>query len=75
MAFFRQEYFQQVAGPVKRVWLTYGPNGASRGIATLQFANAASGAKAMEQKGTKVDGRSIRVSSPRHHHFQPLTKR
>ena len=40
----------------------YGPNGQSRGIASVVFANAASAVKAVaELNGVKVDGRPMKV--------------
>jgi THO complex subunit 4 len=43
------------------VILTYGPNGQSRGVATIIFVKPSSGAKALEQNGTVVDKKTLRV--------------
>jgi hypothetical protein len=60
--YFPQDYFQQTVAPVKKVLLVYGPNGQSRGIASVVFANAASSAKAVaELNGVKVDNRPMKV--------------
>jgi len=60
--YFPQDYFQQTVAPVKKVLLVYGPNGQSRGIASVVFANAASAAKAVaELNGVKVDNRPMKV--------------
>jgi len=49
-------------GPVKRVELSYGPGGASRGIANILFARSESATKAVaECNGIPVDGRPIKV--------------
>lgn len=51
-------------GPVKRVELSYGPGGASRGIANIIFVRSESATKAVaECNGVPVDGRPIKVSS------------
>lgn len=42
--------------------MVYGPNGQSRGIATVIFGNAASAAKAVKElNGVKVDGKPMKV--------------
>jgi hypothetical protein len=57
-----QEYFSGTVGPVKRAYLTYGPDGQSRGIATIVFSGAASAAKAAKElDAVAVDGRPMRV--------------
>lgn len=62
-----QDYFSKVIGPVKKVLLTYGPNGKSRGVATIIFANADSASKAVKtQNNIKVDQRPMRVSASCH---------
>jgi len=49
-------------GPVKRVELSYGPGGASRGIANIVFARSESATKAVDEcNGIPVDGRPIKV--------------
>ncbi|KAF4540467.1 RNA recognition motif containing protein [Lasiodiplodia theobromae] len=57
-----KEYFAKSVGPVKKVLLTYGPNGQSRGVATVIFTkpNAAAEAAAAHN-GLKVDNRPMRV--------------
>ena len=58
-----QDYFGKTIGPTKKVLLTYGPTGKSRGVATIIFADPAAGAKAASQlDGVKVDQRAMRVS-------------
>lgn len=60
--YFQQDYFQQTVAPVKKVLLVYGPNGQSRGIASVVFGNAGSAVKAVaELNGVKVDGRPMKV--------------
>ncbi|KAI9893408.1 MAG: hypothetical protein M1814_006705 [Vezdaea aestivalis] len=57
-----KDYFAQTIAPVKRVQLTYGPNGQSRGVATVVFFANDSASKAMTaMNGVKVDGKSIKV--------------
>jgi len=57
-----KDYFVQTIGPIKKVSLTYGPNGQSRGVATIIFSNAAAAAEAAKLlDGTKVDGRPMKV--------------
>lgn len=49
-------------GPIKRVELSYGPGGASRGIANITFPRAELAAKAVEHcNGIKIDHRPIKV--------------
>ncbi len=59
--FFLQDYFGKSVGPVKRAYLTYGPNGASRGIATIFFSNPNSANDALRLNGIKVDQRPMKV--------------
>ncbi|OCK80624.1 hypothetical protein K432DRAFT_327907 [Lepidopterella palustris CBS 459.81] len=57
-----KEYFTKTIGPVKKVLLTYGPTGQSRGVATIIFskpASAAEAAKALD--GVKVDNRPMKI--------------
>ena len=59
-----QDYFSQTVGNVKRAMLTYGPNGRSRGIATIVFRNGDGAQKAAKSlDGVKVDNKAMRVSS------------
>ncbi|KAF1989494.1 hypothetical protein K402DRAFT_273732 [Aulographum hederae CBS 113979] len=46
---------------VQRVVLAYGPNGKSRGSATVTFRNIDLATKALEQNETKVDGKPMKV--------------
>jgi THO complex subunit 4 len=47
---------------VKKVMLTYGPSGRSRGTATIVFAKSGSAAQAArELNGVKVDNRAMKV--------------
>ena len=49
-------------GHVKRAMLTYGPNGVSRGIATIVFSKAGSANDALVQlNGMLVDKRPMKV--------------
>jgi THO complex subunit 4 len=57
-----KEYFQKTIGPVKRVELSYGPGGVSRGIANITFVRSESAVKAVEEcNGIPVDKRPIKV--------------
>jgi THO complex subunit 4 len=57
-----QDYFTQTVGNVQRVILAYGPNGRSRGDATIIFRKGDAGQKAVKQlDGVKVDGKPMRV--------------
>ena len=57
-----QDYFGKTIAPAKKVLLTYGPTGKSRGVATIIFADPNAGAKAAAQlDGVKVDQRAMRV--------------
>lgn len=53
-------------GPIKTCFLTYGPNGQSRGIATIVFNKPGSAVQAATQlNGVKVDNRPMKVVSPK----------
>ncbi|KAI9841800.1 MAG: hypothetical protein M1837_000394 [Sclerophora amabilis] len=57
-----KEYFTKSVGPVKKVLVTYGPNGVSRGVATIIFNKADAANKALKEcNGLLVDGRGIKV--------------
>lgn len=59
---FVQDYFSKSVGAVKKVMLTYGPTGRSRGTATIVFAKPGSAAQAAhELNGVKVDNRAMKV--------------
>lgn len=61
-----QDYFGQTIGGVKRAMLNYGPNGRSRGVATIIFRTGDSGSKAAKQlDGVKVDGKPMKVNQPK----------
>ena len=61
----QQEYFGKSIGPTKRVEISYGPGGVSRGVATIAFARADAAAKAVNKlNGILVDGRAIKVCNP-----------
>jgi RNA recognition motif-containing protein len=61
--FTLKEYFQQVVGPIKRSVITYGPNGQSRGIATIEFVKPQDAATAAQKyNGVEVDKRPMKVS-------------
>ena len=58
-----QEYFTTSVGHVKKVELSYGPGGVSRGIATVTFSHADGASKAFrELNGLLIDNRPIKVS-------------
>ncbi|KXT08735.1 hypothetical protein AC579_7082 [Pseudocercospora musae] len=56
-----KEYFSSSVAPVKRVIVNYGPNGRSRGSATVFFSKPTAAQDAVRLDGTKVDGRAMRV--------------
>ncbi|KAF2813314.1 RNA-binding domain-containing protein [Mytilinidion resinicola] len=57
-----KEYFIKTVGPVKKVIITYGPNGVSRGIAAITFAKATAAAEAAKSlNGVKVDNRPMKI--------------
>lgn len=57
-----KEYFQQVVGPIRRATLTYGPDGRSRGVATVEFNKPEHAATAAEKyNGVEVDKRPMKV--------------
>ncbi|OQO00190.1 hypothetical protein B0A48_13977 [Cryoendolithus antarcticus] len=57
-----KDYFSKTIGFVKRAMLTYGPNGRSRGIATIVFSNPGSASKAAQElNGVKVDNRAMKI--------------
>ncbi|KAL9602478.1 MAG: hypothetical protein Q9219_001770 [cf. Caloplaca sp. 3 TL-2023] len=61
-AIWDTEYFSTAIGPVKRVSLTYGPNGVAKGIVTIVFSRPESAAKAMESlDGVHVDDRPMKI--------------
>ncbi|KAK3387116.1 hypothetical protein B0H63DRAFT_469229 [Podospora didyma] len=57
-----KEYFQQSVGQVKKVEISYGPGGVSRGIAHVTFHNADGASKAFSTlNGILVDNRPVKV--------------
>ncbi|KAM0712763.1 hypothetical protein Q7P35_000210 [Cladosporium inversicolor] len=57
-----KDYFSKSVGAVKKVMLTYGPTGRSRGTATIIFAKPGSAAQAAhELNGVKVDNRAMKI--------------
>jgi len=56
-----KEYFNKSIGPVKRVEISYGPGGSSRGVATIFFARADGATKAMALNGVLVDLKPIKI--------------
>ncbi|KAB5582504.1 hypothetical protein GE09DRAFT_1075205 [Coniochaeta sp. 2T2.1] len=57
-----KEYFQQAIGQVKRVELSYGPGGVSRGTAHITFHHADGASKAFEKlNGMLIDSRPVKV--------------
>ncbi|KAI9660263.1 MAG: hypothetical protein M1831_003571 [Alyxoria varia] len=57
-----KEYFAKTIGPVKRVILTYGPNGQSRGVCTIVFMKPSSAVEAANQlNGVAVDTKPMKI--------------
>ncbi|AEO61671.1 hypothetical protein MYCTH_2316574 [Thermothelomyces thermophilus ATCC 42464] len=57
-----KEYFQQSVGPVKKVEISYGPGGVSRGIAHVTFHHADGASKAFSNlNGLLIDGKPVKV--------------
>ena len=57
-----KEYFQSVAGPIRRATLNCGPDGRSRGVATVEFTNPERAATvALKYNGVVVDNRPMKV--------------
>jgi len=60
--FGEQEYLMQTVGPVKRAEIAYGPNGESRGAATVIFVHLDSATKAAKVlKDVLLDKRPLKV--------------
>ncbi|RDW72141.1 hypothetical protein BP5796_08175 [Coleophoma crateriformis] len=57
-----KEYFIKAVGPIKRVEISYGPGGVSRGIATIWFARPEGATKAVSAlNGLLVDGKPMKI--------------
>ncbi|KAH8816329.1 putative mRNA export protein mlo3 [Xylogone sp. PMI_703] len=57
-----KEYFVKSVGPIKKVEISYGPGGVSRGIATISFVRPDGAAKAVDAlNGLLVDGRPMKI--------------
>ncbi|KAI5795064.1 hypothetical protein EDC01DRAFT_705679 [Geopyxis carbonaria] len=57
-----KEYFSSVVGPIKHAVLTYGPDGRSRGVATVEFKKSEDAAIAAQKyNGVEVDKRPMKV--------------
>lgn len=57
-----KEYFQQAVGQVKKVDLSYGPGGVSRGIAQVTFHHADGASKAFSTlNGLLIDNKPVKV--------------
>jgi len=57
-----KEYFSKSIGPIKKVIVTYGPNGQSRGMCTIIFAKPGAANQAFQQlNGTMVDKRPLKI--------------
>jgi THO complex subunit 4 len=57
-----QEYFGQAVGQVKKVDLSYGPGGVSRGTANVTFHHADGASKAFSNlNGLLIDGKPVKV--------------
>lgn len=57
-----KDYFNSIVGTVKRVLLNYGPNGQSRGVATVIFNQVGAAAKAAKElDGIHVDKKAMKI--------------
>ncbi|KAI9886318.1 MAG: hypothetical protein M1823_001876 [Watsoniomyces obsoletus] len=56
-----KDYFSKAVGPIKKCLLTYGPNGLSRGVATIVFTKADAANRAIQQNGLLVDGKPLKI--------------
>lgn len=57
-----KEYFVKSVGPIKKVEISYGPGGISRGIATISFARFDGATKAIAAlNGLLVDGKPMKI--------------
>ncbi|RKF79100.1 mRNA export protein mlo3 [Golovinomyces cichoracearum] len=57
-----KEYFMKQVGPIKRVEISYGPGGVSRGVANITFARAESAIKAVDEcNNVSIDGKPIKI--------------
>jgi len=57
-----KEYFVKSVGPIKKVEISYGPNGVSRGIANITFHRFDGATKALGAlNGLLVDGRPMKI--------------
>jgi THO complex subunit 4 len=57
-----KEYFSKTIGSIKKVMLTYGPNGQSRGICTIIFGRPNAAVEAAKQlDGIKIDNRPMKI--------------
>lgn len=51
-------------GPIRRVELSYGPGGISRGVANITFVRAESAIKAVDEcNNVAIDGKPIKVQN------------
>lgn len=57
----QKDLFNVQIGQVARVTLTYGPNGTSKGIATIQFRNQGDAKKAFDRYDGKLIDNSRRL--------------
>jgi THO complex subunit 4 len=57
-----QDFFVKAVGSLRKVSLAFGPDGRSRGEATVIFSDSTKAAEALEKfNGVKVDNRPMRV--------------
>ncbi|KAI1004006.1 hypothetical protein K3495_g4205 [Podosphaera aphanis] len=57
-----KEYFMKQVGPIKKVEISYGPGGVSRGVANIVFARADCALKAVNEcNNVAIDGRPIKI--------------
>jgi THO complex subunit 4 len=62
-----KDYFQQSVGQVKKVEISYGPGGISRGIAHVTFHHADGASKAFSTlNGLLIDNKPVKVRLERH---------
>jgi len=57
-----KEYFMKQVGPIRKVEISYGPGGISRGVANITFVRAESAIKAVDEcNNVAIDGKPIKI--------------
>lgn len=57
-----QDYFGTAVAPVRSVLVNYGPNGKSRGSASIIFSDSTAAARALaDLNGVRVDNRTLKI--------------